>query len=173
MTTDAASGKQYNFGIRWRTILIGALLIPLNAFWVQIPELLWGGSWPDAASLLFNAVCVLLVLALANLALRHWLSAWALSGAELVVVYMMLCLGTAVCGHDFIQVLVILLTTPTYYGTVENKWEELFAQRLPSSLLVTDHRAVANFWEGGVNLYTAEALRPWLVCRLRHGLASP
>ncbi len=163
MARDNPSRKQYNFTIRWRAILIGALLIPLNAFWVQIPELLWGGSWPDAASLLFNAVCVLLVLALVNLALRRWLSAWALSGAELAVVYMMLCVGTAICGHDFIQVLVILLTTPTYYGTVENKWEELFANRLPSSLLVTDHRAAVNFWEGGANLYTAEALQPWLV----------
>ncbi|MEA3402427.1 MAG: DUF6785 family protein [Armatimonadota bacterium] len=150
-------------GIGWRAIAIGALLIPVNAVWIDTSELLWGGAWPDAASLLFNTVLILLVLALANLPLRRWLPHWALSPSELVVVYVMLCLGTAICGHDFLQVLLILLTTATYYGSPENNWQELFADQLPSSLLVTDPRAAVDFWQGDANLYTMEAIRPWLI----------
>ena len=100
---DANSAKEKsNRGVSWRAVAIGVILIPLNALWVQSAELLWKSAWPDAASLLFNAVIVLLLIGLANLVLRKWLPHWALAPGELAVIYAMMCLSTAICGHDFL-----------------------------------------------------------------------
>ncbi len=150
-------------GVSWRAIILALILIPFNALWVQSMELLWDTGWPDAVSLLFNTIFILLFLALGNLVLRRWLPQWALEPGELVVVYVMLCLSTVICGHDFLQVLVIMLISPSYYATPENQWEDLFLRRLPPSLIVNDQGAANSFWEGGAYLYSWSALRPWVV----------
>jgi len=150
-------------GVSWRAIVIAVVLIPFNAIWIQSMELVWDSGMPTAASFFFNALFILFVLALVNLLLRRWLPRWALESGELVVVYVMLCVASAIGGHDFLEVLVTMLATFTYYATPENRWKEVFSGGLPHSLIVTDQRAVNSFWEGGSYLYSWEALQPWLV----------
>ncbi len=125
-------------------------------------EQIWESGQPTMASLFFNAVFTLLVLALLNEALRRHAPRWALRPGELVVVYAMLCVGTALAGHDQLQVLSTLLTYPFYYATPANDWANLFFDRLPSGLLVSDPAAVKGFWEGAPTLYSWKALQPWL-----------
>jgi len=157
--TDHKRGR----GVSLRAILLAVILIPFNALWIQSMELIWGSGRPTSASLLFNAVFVLLVLALGNLALGRWAPRWAFEPGELVVVYVMLCLATALAGHDSLQVLVLMVAAFGYYASPANRWEELLGDRLPSSLIVTEPRAVRDFWEGGAYLYSWESLHPWLV----------
>ena len=54
-----------------RAILLGVILIPLNALWLQSMELIWHAGQPTMLSLFFNAVCLLTLLALLNLVLRQ------------------------------------------------------------------------------------------------------
>lgn len=145
-----------------RAVLLGVVLIPLNTLWVQSMELVWDSGQPTMLSLFFSAVFTLLVLALANLALRRWLPRWALAPGELLVVYIMVSLGSAIGGHDFLQVLVLMLPTGSYYATPENHWGDLFSGELSSPLLVNRHDAIRAFWEGGGGLYSWAGLSPWL-----------
>jgi hypothetical protein len=145
-----------------RAVVLGAILIPLNTLWLQSMELVWDSGQPTMLSLFFNAVFTLLVLALANLAVRRWLPRWALTPGELVVVYVMVCLASAIGGHDFLQVLVLMLPSGSYFATAENRWSSLFAEQFSSPLLVTRPEAVRDFWEGGGRLYSVAGLSPWL-----------
>lgn len=149
-------------GVSLRAILLGVVLIPLNTLWVQSMELIWESGQPTMLSLFFNAVFTLLVLALLNLALRRWLPRWALESGELVVVYIMVSLASAIGGHDCLQVLALMLPSCAYFATPENRWEDLFSEQLSSPLLVTAPDAVRDFWEGGGNLYSSHHLSAWL-----------
>ncbi len=163
MTESSRTKGVLSRGVSWRAIVLAVILIPFNAIWIQSMELVWDSGMPTAASFFFNALFILFVLALINLLLRRWLPRWALEPGELVVVYVMLCVASAIGGHDFLEVLVTELATFTYYASPENRWEEVLSGGLPRSLIVTDQRAVNSFWEGGGYLYSWEALRPWVV----------
>lgn len=145
-----------------RALLLGALLIPPNVLWLTTMELVWNSGQPTMLSLFFNAVFTLTVLALGNLLLRRFAPRWVFSSAELVTVYVMVSLGSAVAGHDFLQVLVDELPMATYFSTPVNDYEELFADYLERGVLVGEPRAVWDFWEGDGYLYSARALGPWL-----------
>ncbi|MBD3292393.1 MAG: hypothetical protein GF393_05680, partial [Armatimonadia bacterium] len=145
-----------------RAVIVGALLLPPNILWVQSMELAWSSGMPTMQSLFFNAVFTLTVLALLNVVVRRFLPQYALTPGELAVSYAMLSLGTAIAGHDFLQVLATEIPFATYYANPVNGWEEIFAGFLDSSVLVSDPRAVWDFWEGDAYLYTADAIRPWL-----------
>ena len=162
MAEGSAAHNKESRGVSRRAVLVGLALIPLNALWVLTMEQVWESGTPTQLSLFFNAVFLLLALAMGNLALRRWARRWALKPEELVVIYVMLCLGTAMASHDFFQPLAYVLTSASYFATPENRWDELFVPHLPRSLIVTDPTAVRHFWEGGGNLYCWEGLRPWL-----------
>jgi len=145
-----------------RALVLGALLIPPNVLWITSMELIWNSGQPTMMSLFFNAVFTLLMLAVLNLALRRWTPQWALSPGELATVYAMVTMGSAVAGHDFLQVLVNELPMATYYNSDTNGWTELFRDYLGANVLVSDTRAVWDFWEGDGLLYALPAIRPWL-----------
>jgi hypothetical protein len=149
-------------GVRWRAVALALVLIPPNALWVQTMEQVWESGQPTMASLLFNAVFVLLLLAVGSALLRRANPRWALSPADLAVIYGMVCLGTALAGHDQLQVLATQLTYSIYHATPENDWAGLLNRHLPSPLIVSDSGAVRSFWEGGGGLYSARGIAPWL-----------
>ena len=146
-----------------RALVLGALLIPPNILWVHSMELVWNSGQPTMLSLFFNAVLTLMALAVVNLALRRWRPRWALSPGEMATIYVMVSFAIAVAGHDFLQVLANQLPFVDYYANSINNWEELFRDHLASGLLVTDHRAVWDFWEGDGLLYSRASITPWLV----------
>ena len=53
----------------WRSILIGALLIPLNSYWHIQMTLVWRMNFPAILTLLFNVIFILLLLVAGN---RLW-----------------------------------------------------------------------------------------------------
>ncbi|MCS7311229.1 MAG: PIG-T family GPI transamidase component, partial [Armatimonadetes bacterium] len=90
-------------GIPWRAILIGLLLLPINAFWLVQMEMSSGGpalsTWalgpyPTTFSLFANVICFTVVLILFNLLARRWRPQWVLSQAEVLIIYSMLAIGT-------------------------------------------------------------------------------
>jgi len=91
--------------VTWRSLLLGTVLVPLNAYWVVQMEIIRYSAHPTTISLFFNVIFIILVLAMLNLLVARIRPRWALTQAELMAVYMMLALGSSLCGHDMVQVL--------------------------------------------------------------------
>lgn len=140
-----------------RSVLLGALLIPVNVYWVLYTECVTGVAMATMASLLYTAVCSLLLAVLANRAIGCLRRRWMLRPGELLVAYAMTCVATAVAGHDQVEVLVTAIAYPLYHATPENQWATLFGPHLTRWLLFTDERLLTAFWQGHSSLSAAGA----------------
>ena len=103
--------------VRARAILIGLVLVPLNCVWLAQMEMATqhsagsgGGPYPTSYSLFANVVFILVLLSLLNAVLHRARPEWALRRSELIVVYVMLCIASAVDSIDCIDVLVPMMT---------------------------------------------------------------
>lgn len=150
-------------GVTIRAIAIGVVLIPLNAFWLMQMELVWGTTYPSTIPLLSTVVFTLCLLLVLNNALMQWVSRYALTQGELLTVYVMLAVGTALNGTDVMQTLPHLMSTPFWHATPENEWQELFFAYLPKWLTVQDKEILRGFYEGESTFYALPHLRAWLV----------
>jgi hypothetical protein len=146
-----------------RAVLLGLLLLPVNAYWVVCMELIRYSAHPTTLSLFFNCVFLLVVLTLLNGVVVRVSPRRALCQGELLLVYAMLGIGTAMCGHDMLQVLVPMLAGPVYLSSPSNHWNALFAGVFPRWLTLTDYGAARDFFVGHSTLYTADHLRAWAV----------
>lgn len=143
-----------------RAILLGAALIPLNAYWVILAELRWYQIL-TLNPLFVTPVFFLLVLVGLNGLLRAVRPCWAFSVAELLVVYVMLAVSCTVATHDFAINLVTLVSWGAWFSTPENKWEETIGPYMPRWAVVTDRDALKGFHEGGTSMYHADILLAW------------
>ncbi|MGC8861839.1 MAG: DUF6785 family protein, partial [Armatimonadota bacterium] len=150
-------------GVSTRAVLLGLLIIPLNNYWVFYSEIVLLSGHPSTTSLFFNSVFVLLLLSAANALLKKWVPGRAFSQGELLTVYVMVNIATALGSHDMIQVLVPEMAYPNFYATPENQWARLFLGYLPSWLTVSDPTALNGFFKGNSSLYEPAVIRAWLV----------
>ncbi|MEA3401528.1 MAG: DUF6785 family protein [Armatimonadota bacterium] len=155
---DASSGPS----LTPRAVIIACLLLPINAYWITQMAVVRYEGHPTTVSLFFNAVFLLFVLRLGNTALRRLSPRLALHRNELLVIYAMVTVGSALCGHDLVQVVTPQIVMPFWLATPENQWEELFFQYLPDHLTVSDPSIYVPAFEGGATLYTRERLLAWL-----------
>jgi hypothetical protein len=147
--------------ITWRSLLLGFLLVPANTYWVIQSEVIRYAAHPTTTSVFFNVVFCVCALVALNALLRRVRPQWAFAQGELLVVYVILSLGTAMAGHDTLQVLVSVISYVHRFATPENRWEPLFFSALPTHLMVTDPGALRAMWYGGETLYTPAYLRAW------------
>lgn len=148
--------------VTWRAILLGLLLIPINVYWLIQIDVVRHTGVVTKMSMFYNAVCWLFGLGILNLLMRAVRPRWALTGTELLVVYALLNLATAVGGIDMLQALVPSMTHPFWFATDSNRWAETFHRYLPSWLTVRDKEILTALYEGHSTLYTWPHLRPWL-----------
>ena len=145
-----------------RALLLAFFLIPLNSWWVLQAEVIWTSVHATVLSLFFNAVTTLFLLSLINLLFSKLSPRLALTRAELLTVYLMICLSTSLGSHDMLEILLSLMGHPFYFATPENEWKELFFRYLPRWLMVSDEKALEGYYEGGTSLYRIEHLKAWL-----------
>ncbi len=150
-------------GLTPRAALVGVLLIPVNAYWITMMEVVRYEGHPTTVSLFFNAVFLLAALSLLNSLWGRLSPRTALHRNELLVIYCMLCVATALVGHDLVQVVTPQIVCPFELATPENKWEELFHKYLPRFLFIDDPRIYKPAFDGGTTLYRADRLRAWSV----------
>lgn len=148
--------------VRRRTFLLGALLLFPNA-WFILYGYIWGQSRPTTVSLYFNVIATLLVLCGLNALARRWAPRWGLRQGELLVIYAMLAITSAICGLDQIQTMLPVVAHPFWHATPENRWEQLFLAQIPTWLTVTDERALRAYYELNEPLFTTPYWRQWLV----------
>ena len=152
----------------WRSIILGALLIPVNVFWVTLIEVRWYTLDGTSLPLFITPVFMLFVLVLGNLLWRKVTAGRAntLRQSELLILYVMLAVSCTLAGHDTMQNLFGTISHPYWYATKENRWQQLFFAYLPRWLVVTDHDALTGFYQGHVSIYSAigrQYLVSWLV----------
>ena len=144
-----------------RPIVISLLLMPIN-FYCQIEmEIIRDIAHPTVFSLFFNAFFILLLLIFFNLLVRRIFPQAVLRPDELLIVYIMMSVATAVGGKGFLQILPAILGHAFWFATPENEWGDLFHRYIPEWLSVQNKDALKGYYEGDSTLYTAEHLKAW------------
>jgi len=150
-------------GVTLRAILIGLFLLPINAYWIVHIEIVRFAAFPSIIPITMNSLFMLLLLVLLNLLVRKATPRFAFSAVELLTIYIMLNIGTVLVGVDIGQVLIYVITHPIYYATAFNNWEKLFVHDIPQWMIISDERALRNFYQGGTSFFIRENYLPWLV----------
>jgi hypothetical protein len=148
-------------GITPRAVVLGFLLVPANSYWIVYTEVVRYAAHPTTTSLFFNVIFCVTVLVALNALLQRYLPRFAFSQAELLTIYTILALGTAMVGHDLMQVLVSSIGYAHRFETPDNRWRELFFDALPTTLMVVDPEALRGMWNGGGSLYAPSVLLAW------------
>ncbi|MBI5091456.1 MAG: hypothetical protein HZB26_03330 [Candidatus Hydrogenedentes bacterium] len=150
-----------NVGVTYRSVLIGLLLIPLNCFWVVLAEIMWYSGEPTTISLFYNVIFILSIIILINLAVQRYKPSWALQPPEILVIYTMLAIASALCGHDMIEILIPTMTHLHRYAPIEQRYTEAL-KHVPSWLVVSDPTALESAYIGQESMYAWANLAPWL-----------
>ncbi|MDP7280464.1 MAG: hypothetical protein QGG39_11350, partial [Candidatus Poribacteria bacterium] len=148
-------------GLTVKSLLIGLLLIPANVFWIIQLEVV-RYTHPTLIHPLSNVIFIIFWLLIISLGLNRISTKIGLSQAEVLTIYVMLCVVSSLCSHDMMEILVTILGHPFRFATPENEWRELFTKQLPEWLTVSDEKALRNYYEGSSTLYTEHHLATWL-----------
>jgi Family of unknown function (DUF6785)/Domain of unknown function (DUF6784) len=148
-------------GVSFRCIVIGLLLIPINCMWVVLSEIMWYSGQPTTISLFCHVVFTLTLIILVNLGLKRLRPAWALKPPEMLVIYTMLCLASAVCGHDMGEILVPTLSHLDRFGPLEGRYQEI-REHVPAWLIVQDQDALQSAYIGQESVFYKQNFMPWL-----------
>ncbi len=155
---------------QYRAILLGLLLVPLNVFvlmWMEVASNqgtpgTGAGPYPSTVSLFGNTILFLVALTAINRLLAARLPRVALERGELLVVYVMLVISTAIVSIDFLDVLVPMMTYPFRFATPENQWAQLVHPHIPAWISVRDPAVIKGWYEGNSSLYDPAILRAWM-----------
>ncbi|MCA1596313.1 MAG: hypothetical protein LC772_07800 [Chloroflexi bacterium] len=150
-------------GVTFRAVAIGTILIPPNAYWLVQMDMVRYSAHATTVSIFFNVIFLLLVLTLLNRLVYRFRPTWSLGQGELIVVYVMLSIASAICAPDSVESLVPILTWPYHHADATNKWASLFFKYLPRWLMVPDENATKAFYLGNSTLYTTAHLRAWIL----------
>lgn len=110
----------------------------------------------------YNAVYILLVLSLINLGLRRYAPRLSFNKLELLAIYAMVSIGSALISSDMQGILVTLMGYPTYFADDMNQFNQLFHGTLPSWLMVTSKDALAGFYKGNSTFFTPQHILAWI-----------
>jgi hypothetical protein len=150
--------------IRPRAYVIGVVLLLLNQFWLVEVELVRWSLFTNAVpfcNALFTLACVLGMNVLLG---KHPLTrGLQLTRAEMLCVFTMVCIGSALGAQQMGQLLVSFLPFPFEYAGIGNRWHTTFMEYLPRRFMMDDPKAVAAFYAGNSSLYRPENWRPWVV----------
>jgi len=133
-------------GITARAVLLGLALVVANSFWLVDLEMIESRSYPSDLALFLNVIAFLLLLLALNRLLRAVAPRYVLTQAELVVIYVMLAMGTAVSGQNTMQGLVSNLGHVAWFASPENRWATSLLPHFPDWLVVKDRWALRGFY---------------------------
>ena len=148
-------------GLTTKALWVGVILIPLNAAW-QMIGLRWDIAHMSMISLLYNTVSLLFLMTVWSRLIRPIIPSLSFSRADLLTIYTMVSLSTAVGGHMCVQMLPPIISYTFAYASPENDWQALFWHYIPDWTSVQDRRIVGNFFAGQSTFYTFEHLQAWL-----------
>ena len=160
-TKDHESHQSKQFGVTFRAILIGIILIPPNTYFIMANHLRYWSTLPTTMSLIYNVVITLTLLTGLNFLVKLFLPRFALRQAELLTIYVILSLSSAISGHDMMQTVIPTIPNGFWFATPENEWQQLFWRYLPSWMTLSDVSVLQDFYDGDTTFYTKRYLYAW------------
>ena len=136
------------YGIPARGILIGAVLaFFLNFLDAYATNMIQGSyltlNFSTPAALFFFFFVVI-----AGGAVGLLKRALGLGRNELITIYVMLIVSCCIPGMGFTQFIIPCLVGSTYYATIENDWDFLYNQHIPSWMIPRGDNVARHFFEG-------------------------
>jgi len=150
-------------GVTVRSLVVGALLCAALTAGEPFGVLVIHGSALCADFSTGGAIFLFFVLIFGINGLLRWLGPrLGLSTAELVTVYVMLVLASAIPSWGFTMNMMGLIGGLRYFASPENRWSELILPHVKKWIAPTDDLALQHFFQG---LPPGEALpwRAWVV----------
>ena len=80
---------------------------------------------------------------------------------NLLTVYVILSMSSAIAGHDMMQTLVPVIPNGFWFATPENEWQQLFWRYLPSWMTLSDLSVLQDFYDGEASFYATRYLAAW------------
>lgn len=146
-------------GVPWRAIVLGAVLLPPFTYFGMVAYIIVQTATWMGDTLLRGPLFLLCLLTLASLLLRRLGSRLALSQHELLVLFAMVSLGTALCGTTWAMFAVPSLAgAPVYYAEAQTAWQS-WIDLIPRWFMVQDRAIIDQLHEGHATLYSLRALR--------------
>ncbi|MFQ6131726.1 MAG: DUF6785 family protein [Armatimonadota bacterium] len=161
-TIEAALRPRPLLGLSARAVVLGLVLIPVNAWWITQIEYVRYSDNATTGALFFNCVGMLLILAALNALARRVRPNWAFHRTELLTVYVILVISSCLGGHDQLQILFTTLTYVFHGADPANRWAEDIHPLLPDHLLVADPDVLDPLYLGGASFYTRMRFFTWL-----------
>lgn len=153
-------------GVTFRSVVLALLLIPINTYFIMANHLRFWSTLPTTMSLIYNVVITLTVLIALNSLLRRmkqrWLADFALRREELLTIFVMLSISSAISGHDMMKTVVPAIPDGFWFATPENEWKELFWRHRPPWLIYDDLTTLESLYQGETTLYNWKYVRQWL-----------
>ncbi len=135
--------------ITGRALVVGIIGVAFVGLGFPYANLVVQGTRPANTALGFGVVFVFLVLvAIVNPLLSIARRRAFLSRPELIVVFIMLLIASAVPTWGMIGQLIPIMTGAQYYATPANRWAEDIVTQLPDWAVPKDPYLVDNFYEG-------------------------
>ena len=154
---------QLPFGVTPRTILIGAILVIWNAYWLAYAaELIQPQFLLNFVSLFFNAIFTLFILIACNSPIKWFSPHNALTTQEILVIYIMVVMVSTIGGHTMMTFLIGTLAHPYQFASSENEWADLFWRDIPW-WFVPKNDVLDGYFKGDSNFYIKMHLDGWLI----------
>jgi hypothetical protein len=133
----------------WKGFLVGALLALFVGVAAPYAEIVLQGSFMALNSSSPGAIFLFFVFTLfINVLLGFLHHRLALGKADLVLIYIMLLLASAVPTQAFVGYLIPVISGLSYYSTPENNWSEIFSPYVTPWLAPQNYKAIKDLHEG-------------------------
>lgn len=140
--------KRSERAITWRSVSLGMALAATLCALTPYNDYVVGNTYIAGNHFPIGAVAVLLLLSLLNFLLHRLRGRPLLSTRETAVIYIIIMLTSGIPSSGLLRYLVPCGTVPYYYANPGNQWQQLFWDRIPAWMAISDLQASAWFWEG-------------------------
>jgi len=133
-----------------RAVLVGLVCVAILCVVTPYTDLVMEGSGIVANHLPIGATFIFLILIFFLNTVLRWLGRrWALTRAELVIIFIMMLVASSIPGTGYVLLALSVPAGMWYYATDENKWATRFIEPyVPSALVPPKGHAVTWFYEG-------------------------
>ena len=145
-----------------RVIILGLLLIPFNSYWMAIMEIQWNSLDTTCVSLFFHVIFLLLMLTGLNALVKLRFPKTALTQAELMTVYIMLSIASAIMGRDSLENLPPVLGYLFWFNDPSNNFSR-FWPYVPKWLAPQDRDALKGYYVGNTSFLNPENYGAWVI----------
>ena len=144
----------------WRALALGSILLVLSSYWGLHAFLVNRTFVFGQIALQPGPIFILFVLVVLNGAMLRWLPRYALTRAELLVIYAMVVMSACASGLGMLAYLVPQVVALRYHSLSVERWAVLW-EHVPKALSVTDPAVAIEFYTGNSSLYQMRILKAW------------